>query len=82
MTDIYAVACLQFFASVIAIACCLHASLCFGFSGPALPLEVGATVGKYSIGLFSVMAPGRGCSQECHGDLLLMLEHCPAPTTL
>ena len=28
--------------SVIAIACCLHASLCFGFSHPSLPLEVWA----------------------------------------
>ena len=27
--------------SVVAIACCLHASLCFGFSHPSLPLGVG-----------------------------------------
>ena len=27
--------------SVIAIACCLHASLCFGFSHPSLSLGVG-----------------------------------------
>ena len=28
--------------SVVAIACCLRASLCFGFSHPSLPLEVWA----------------------------------------
>ena len=27
--------------SVVAIACCLRASLCFGFSHPSLPLGVG-----------------------------------------
>ena len=27
--------------SVVAIACCLHASLCFGFSHPSLSLGVG-----------------------------------------
>ena len=30
-------ACLQFFAKCFSIACCLHASLCFGFSHPSLP---------------------------------------------
>ena len=28
--------------SVVAIACCLHAFLCFGFSHPLLPLELRA----------------------------------------
>ena len=27
--------------SVVAIACCLHAGLCFGFSHPSLPLGMG-----------------------------------------
>ena len=54
-------------------------------SHPSLPLEVGARlalVGKYSTELFSVTVPGGGRSQGCHGYLLLILEHCPAPQTL
>ena len=68
--------------SVVAIACCLRDSLCFGFSHPSLPLGGGlrkSWVGKYSTELFSVTVPGGGRSQGCHGYLLLMLEHCPAP---
>ena len=47
--------------SVVAIACCLRAILCFVFSHPSLPLEVRARlalVGKYSTALFSVTVPG------------------------
>ena len=72
--------------SVVAIACCLRASLCFGFSHPSLPPSwcgLGKYwVGKYSTELFSVTVPGGGRSQGCHGYLLLMLEHCPAPPNL
>ena len=39
-------------------------------------------VSKYSTELFSVMVPGRGRSQGCHGYLFFMLEHFPAPPTL
>ena len=46
-------------------------------TGPRLVL-----VSKYSTELFSVMVPGRGRSQGCHGYLLFMLEHFPAPPTL
>ena len=46
-------------------------------TGPKLVL-----VSKYSTELFSVMVPGRGRSQGCHGYLLFMLEHFPAPPTL
>ena len=46
-------------------------------TGPRLVL-----VSKYSTELFSVMVPGRGRSQGCHGYLLIMLEHFPAPPTL
>ena len=73
--------------SVVAIACCLRASLCFSFF-PSLPpslLRYGLGkywVGKYSTELFSVTVPGGGRSQGCHGYLLLMLEHCLAPPTL
>ena len=68
--------------SVVSIACCLRASLCFGFSHPSSLLRYGLGkywVGKYSTELFSVMVPCGGCSQGCHGYLLLMLEHCPTP---
>ena len=71
--------------SVAAIACCLHAILCFGFYHPSLPHEVRARlvlVSKYSTELFSVTVPGGGRSQGCHGHLPLKLEHYPAPTTL
>ena len=71
--------------SVVAIACCLPASLCFSFSHASLLLRYGLGkywVGKYSTELFSVTVPGGGRSQGCHGYLLLMLEHCPAPPTL
>ena len=71
--------------SVVAITCCLRASLCFGFSNPSLPLGGGLGkywVGKYSTELFSVTVPGGGRSQGCHGYLLHMLEHCTAPPTL
>ena len=38
--------------SVVAIACCLRASLCFGFSHPSLPLGVGlVSIGSVSIPL-------------------------------
>ena len=70
--------------SVVAIACCLHASLLWFF--PSLPPSwcgLGKYwVGKYSTELFSVTVPGGGRLQGCHGYLLLMLEHCPAPPTL
>ena len=46
-------------------------------TGPRLVL-----VSKYSTELFSVMVPGRGRLQGCHGYLLFMLEHFPAPPTL
>ena len=46
-------------------------------TGPRLVL-----VSKYSTELFSVMVPGRDRSQGCHGYLLFMLEHFPAPPTL
>ena len=46
-------------------------------TGPRLVL-----VSKYSTELFSVVVPGRGRSQGCHGYLLFMLEHFPAPPTL
>ena len=46
-------------------------------TGPRLVL-----VSKYSTELFSVIVPGRGRSQGCHGYLLFMLEHFPAPPTL
>ena len=71
--------------SVVAIACCLHAILCFGFSHPSLLLEVRARlvlVSKYSTELFSMMVPSWGCSKGCHGYLLFILEHCPAQPTL
>ena len=72
----YAVACLQFFAK-----CCCN-SLLFTcqfvlWFFPSLPASwcgLGKYwVGKYSTELFSVTVPGRGCSQGCHGYLLLML---------
>ena len=42
--------------SVVSIACCLRASLCFGFSHPSLPLGVDSVnIGSVSIPLnFSV----------------------------
>ena len=82
---IYAVACLQFFAK-----CCCN-SLLFAcqfvlWFFPSLPPSwcgLGKYwVGKYSTELFSVMVPGGGRSQGCHGHLPLKLEHYPAPTTL
>ena len=52
--------------SVVAIALCLHATLCFGFSHHPPPCEVSARlvlVSRYSTELFSVMMPGGGRSQ-------------------
>ena len=72
--------------SVVAIACCLFAILCCFFPIPSSLFRSGPS--KHwlvSIPLnCSVwhMVPGGGCLQGCHGYLLLMLEHCPAPPTL
>ena len=83
-TQLLACSCLQ---SVVEIACCLRASLCFSIFFPIPPslLRYGLGkywVGKYSTELFSVTVPGGGRSQGCHGYLLHMLEHCTAPPTL
>ena len=82
-TQLLACSCLQ---SVVAIACCLRATLCFGFPHPSLPPSW-CGLGKYWVGkcsteLFSLTVPGGGRSQGCNGYFLLMLEHCPTLPTL
>ena len=53
--------------SVVAIACCLRASLCLRFSHPSLPLGGGlgkCWVGKYSTELFSVTVLHQLCGHQ------------------
>ena len=81
LRDLYAVACLQFFTK-----CCCNSLLivCLSVLGffPIPPSLLKYGPGKYSTEFFSVTVPGGGRLQGCHGYLLLMLGHCPAPPTL